>query len=283
MKYRYLGLSCASLILLGATLSFAQQTEQTPPEKPGEKAAEKPKEEKKTPRPEDKSGEDEAFGANRRAGSEVHGDGGHDGNEAGRRNAKSQHFLRGVHKDEVADASKRPITFAFNGGPGAASVVAACRGVGSAARGDGRRREFTAAALQIRGQRIVDFGCDGYCFYRSGDDGLQPAGSGEADKQFHGVQEDVQSVGDFIRLWATRNRRWSSPKFLAGKATELRARLGLSGYMQQRYGMYLNGIILISSILNFRDGGVRYGQRFAVHVVFADIHGDCLVSQEIAE
>src|SRR6266566_4857344 len=75
---------------------------------------------------------------------------------------------------------------------------------------------------------------------------------GEADKQFHGVQEDVQSVGDFIRLWATRNRRWGSPKFLAGESYGTTRAAGLSGYLQQRYGMYLNGIILISSILNFQ-------------------------------
>jgi carboxypeptidase C (cathepsin A) len=81
--------------------------------------------------------------------------------------------------------------------------------------------------------------------------GFSRPAPGEADKQFHGVQEDVQSVGDFIRLWATRNRRWGSPKFLAGESYGTTRAAGLSGYMQQRYGMYLNGIILISSILNF--------------------------------
>src|SRR2546429_1095823 len=70
--------------------------------------------------------------------------------------------------------------------------------------------------------------------------------------QFHGVEEDVQSVADFIRLYATRNRRWGSPKFLAGESYGTTRAAGLSGYLQQRYGVYLNGIILISSILNFQ-------------------------------
>ena len=52
--------------------------------------------------------------------------------------------------------------------------------------------------------------------------------------------------------WATRNRRWGSPKFLAGESYGTTRAAGLSGYLQQRYGMYLNGIILISSILNFQ-------------------------------
>ncbi len=82
---------------------------------------------------------------------------------------------------------------------------------------------------------------------------------GEADKQFHGVQEDVQSVGDFIRLWTTRNRRWGSPKFLAGESYGTTRAAGLSGYLQQRYGMYLNGIMLISSILNFQTAEFDVG------------------------
>ena len=80
---------------------------------------------------------------------------------------------------------------------------------------------------------------------------------GESPTQFHGVQEDVQSVGDFIRLYATRNKRWSSPKFLAGESYGTTRAAGLSGYLQQRYGMYLNGIILVSTILNFADRGFQ--------------------------
>jgi len=82
--------------------------------------------------------------------------------------------------------------------------------------------------------------------------GYSRAVPGEAPKQFHGVQEDIESVGDFIRLYATRNKRWTSPKFLAGESYGTTRAAGLSGYLQQRYGMYLNGIILISSILNFQ-------------------------------
>jgi carboxypeptidase C (cathepsin A) len=81
--------------------------------------------------------------------------------------------------------------------------------------------------------------------------GYSRAVPGEAPKQFHGVEEDVQSVADFIRLYATRNKRWSSPKFLAGESYGTTRAAGLSGYLQQRYGMYLNGIVLISAILNF--------------------------------
>ena len=82
--------------------------------------------------------------------------------------------------------------------------------------------------------------------------GFSRAVPGEAPKQFHGIQEDIESVGDFIRLYATRSKRWTSPKFLAGESYGTTRAAGLSGYLQQRYGMYLNGIVLISSILNFQ-------------------------------
>ena len=69
----------------------------------------------------------------------------------------------------------------------------------------------------------------------------------------------MESVGDFIRLYATRNKRWSSPKFLAGESYGTTRAAGLSSYMQQRFGMYFNGIILISSILNFETAEFNVG------------------------
>jgi len=58
-------------------------------------------------------------------------------------------------------------------------------------------------------------------------------------------------VGDFIRLYTTRQSRWLSPKFLIGESYGTTRSAGLSGYLQERHGMYLNGIMLISSILDF--------------------------------
>ena len=66
-------------------------------------------------------------------------------------------------------------------------------------------------------------------------------------------------MGDFIRLYATRNKRWSTPKFLAGESYGTTRAAGLSGYLQQRYGMYLNGIILVSTILNFQTADFNTG------------------------
>jgi carboxypeptidase C (cathepsin A) len=75
---------------------------------------------------------------------------------------------------------------------------------------------------------------------------------GEKAKEFHGFKKDVQVVGDFIRLYTSRYGRWLSPKFLIGESYGTTRAAALSGYLHDRYGMYLNGIILVSAVLNFQ-------------------------------
>jgi carboxypeptidase C (cathepsin A) len=82
--------------------------------------------------------------------------------------------------------------------------------------------------------------------------GFSRAMRGEDPKQFYGYKQDLASIGDFIRIWTTRYSRWSSPKFLAGESYGTTRAAGLSQYLQDRYGMYVNGIVLISSVLNFQ-------------------------------
>src|SRR5690606_39556857 len=82
----------------------------------------------------------------------------------------------------------------------------------------------------------------------------RPAGRTPATDYF-GYEKDLQFVGDFIRLYLSRYNRWSSPRFIAGESYGTTRAAGLSGYLQNRHGVYVNGIILISAILNF--GTVR--------------------------
>jgi carboxypeptidase C (cathepsin A) len=166
--------------------------------------------------------------------------------------AKASVFYVAYTKDDASDSSKRPITFTFNGGPGAASIWLHLGALGP------RRVEMgDAGSLLPPPYKLVDnefslLDVTDLVFIDPVSTGFSRAVPGEAPKQFHGIQEDIESVGDFIRLYATRNKRWTSPKFLAGESYGTTRAAGLSGYLQQRYGMYMNGIILISSILNFQ-------------------------------
>ncbi|MGH7178045.1 MAG: S10 family peptidase [Tepidisphaeraceae bacterium] len=65
------------------------------------------------------------------------------------------------------------------------------------------------------------------------------------------MQGDIQSVSDFIRIWCTKYQRWLSPKFLAGESYGTTRAAGLSEQLHDRYGLDLNGIVLISTVLNF--------------------------------
>src|ERR1700722_936899 len=165
---------------------------------------------------------------------------------------KASVFYVAYTKDDVNDASKRPIMFTFNGGPGSASVWLHLGAFGP------RRVEMgDAGALLPPPYKLVDneyslLDVTDLVFIDPVSTGYSRAVPGEAPKQFHGIEEDIESVGDFIRLYATRNKRWTSPKFLAGESYGTTRAAGLSGYLQQRYGMYLNGIILVSTILNFQ-------------------------------
>ena len=82
---------------------------------------------------------------------------------------------------------------------------------------------------------------------------------GEDAKQFHGVTQDIESVGEFIRLYTTRVQRWSSPKFLIGESYGTTRAAGLSAHLHQTLGMYLNGIMLVSAILNFQSARFDLG------------------------
>jgi carboxypeptidase C (cathepsin A) len=255
MKFCYVGLGCAALILVGSSFTFAQQQAPSAPPapKPGEKAAEAPKEpEKKTPpEPEDKvvqtkhsahiGGQEIKYTAT--AGMLVMKD------EEGK--PKASVFYVAYTRDDVSDLSQRPVMFTFNGGPGSASVW-----LHLGAFGPRRVSMGDAGTLLPPPYKLVDnesslLDVTDLVFIDPVSTGYSRPAPGESPNQFHGIQEDVQSVGDFIRLYATRNKRWSSPKFLAGESYGTTRAAGLSGYLQQRYGMYLNGIILVSTILNF--------------------------------
>ena len=75
---------------------------------------------------------------------------------------------------------------------------------------------------------------------------------GQKAKEFHGFKKDIESVGDFIHLYTTRYTRWLSPKFLIGESYGTTRSAGLSGYLQERHGLYLNGIMLVSAVLDFQ-------------------------------
>ena len=149
------------------------------------------------------------------------------------------------------EASKRPVTFAFNGGPGSASIWLHMGALGP--------------------QRVV-LNPDGFlppAPYRTEDNpytlldksdlvlvdaigaGFSRAETAEISKKFWGVKGDIDSLSEFIRLYITRYERWSSPLFLFGESYGTTRSAGIAGNLSE-LGISFNGITLLSTVLNFQ-------------------------------
>src|SRR5215472_2441866 len=152
----------------------------------------------------------------------------------------------------VDDPAARPLTFVFNGGPGSSSTwlhmgLAGPRRVDmpdgpTAPPAPFRVIDNDASLLDVSDLVFIDPVSTGYS---------RPAAGQEA-KQFHGLREDLESVGEFIRLHTSRAGRWASPKFLVGESYGTTRAAGLAHHLQQRHGMYLGGVGLISAVLMFQ-------------------------------
>jgi carboxypeptidase C (cathepsin A) len=172
---------------------------------------------------------------------------------------KASVFYIAYTKEGVKSPGERPVTFSFNGGPGSASLWVHMGAFGP------RRVERTDEGMGLLPPgRLVDnefsiLDLTDLVFIDPVSTGYSRPAPGEDPKQFHGVQEDIQWVAELIRLWVTRNERWASPKLIAGESYGTTRAAGLAQYLNDRYGMMLNGVILISSVLNWQNQEFNVG------------------------
>lgn len=165
---------------------------------------------------------------------------------------KAKIFFIAYTKNGVADISDRPITFCFNGGPGSSSVWLHLGMLGP------RRVDLPDDATALRPPYHLDnnphslLDVTDLVFIDPVSTGFSRPAKGEDKNQFHGFDEDIRSVGQFIHDWTTRYMRWRSPKFLIGESYGGMRAAGLAGYLQQRYKMELNGIVLVSAAIDFQ-------------------------------
>jgi len=155
------------------------------------------------------------------------------------------------------DGSPRPLSFAFNGGPGSSSVWLHLGMLGpkrivlpddaTPLRPPYQLSDNPMSLLDVTDLVFIDPVSTGYS---------RPA-EGQEKSQFHGYQEDVQSVAQFIHDWTTHFKRWNSPKFLIGESYGGIRAAGLAGHLQSRYNYELNGIVVISGAINFQT--LRFG------------------------
>jgi carboxypeptidase C (cathepsin A) len=153
-------------------------------------------------------------------------------------------------RSDVKDFAKRPLAFLYNGGPGSSSIwlhmgAFGPRRVGSVDVGNETTPPYK---IEDNAESLIDV-CD-LVFIDPVGTGFSHAVGEAKNKDFWGVDEDVDSLEQFIQLYVSRNNRWNSPKFLIGESYGTFRSAALANVLQTKDGMYFNGIVLISSVLN---------------------------------
>ena len=161
-------------------------------------------------------------------------------------------FHVSYEREDVKDRATRPVMFAFNGGPGSSAVWLHIGVLGPRIvklEEAGTRSTPPPLRVSENPESILDV-CD-LVFVDPVSTGYSRAEKDVKPGDFHGLNQDIESLGDFLRLWVSTHDRWSSPKYLLGESYGGMRVAGLSNHMQSRFGMHLNGVILLSSLLDF--------------------------------
>jgi carboxypeptidase C (cathepsin A) len=159
---------------------------------------------------------------------------------------KAVFFFVGYTRDD-ADPAKRPISFVYNGGPGSASSYTHM-GLGP------RRTVLTDDGFGMPAPYTTVENNDSFLdatdlvFVDAVSTGYSRPAPGENPAQFYGLTQDANIFADFIYQYLTRNERWASPKFLIGESYGTTRSAMLSLTLQRRHQIYLNGIVLVSSV-----------------------------------
>ena len=160
-------------------------------------------------------------------------------------------FYVGYTEDGVADPSTRPVTFLYNGGPGSSSMWLRMGSFGPKriTVGDATPTAGPPFSLVDNEYSLIDK--TDLVFVDAVGTGFSRITKGDP-KDFYGVDPDIASFGDFVQRYITQNDRWNSPKFLFGESYGTPRTCGLVNYLQNN-GIQMNGIVLLSSVINFSE------------------------------
>lgn len=167
-------------------------------------------------------------------------------------NIKGSIFFISYSRKGITDISSRPIAFVFNGGPGSSSIwlhmgMLGPKRVLLTDEGEMLPQPFKLVENEYSFLDQVDL-----VFIDPMLTGYSKPNKAEDSDYFLGVQEDIQSLGDFIHQYIKRYNRWTSPKYLIGESYGTFRSAGMAEYLQDRHGIYLSGLILISAVLDFQ-------------------------------
>ncbi len=153
-------------------------------------------------------------------------------------------------RSDVSDPSRRPIAFLYNGGPGAASLW-----LHMGAFGPKRVLLNGTSAIPPAPYKLVDnadslLDTTDLVFIDAIGTGYSHSVGKAHNQDFYGTERDTTSFAQFIHTYLSRYNRWNSPKFLIGESYGTFRSAAVAHYLKSHYSIDLNGIVLISSVLN---------------------------------
>jgi len=163
------------------------------------------------------------------------------------------HGFTAYIKDGTTDNKTRPITFAFNGGPGSSSIWLHMGVIGPrrAAVNDPTYTPAAPYTLEENNSSLIDV-TDIVMMDPIGT-GLSHAVGKSKNKDFWGVDQDIRGISQFIKQFVTENDRWNSPKYLLGESYGTFRNAGVVNYLQENMGLAMNGVVMVSAVFDLRQ------------------------------
>ncbi len=162
-------------------------------------------------------------------------------------------------KEGEIDLTRRPVTFSYNGGPGSASMWLHMGVIGPrhVVVNDPNFNAPPPYKIEDNNNSILDVS-DIVMIDPVGTGFSQATGKAK-NKDFWGVDQDCKSVSQFIRQYVTDNDRWNSPKYLLGEIYGTMRSAAVVNYLQENMGMAMNGVVLVSNVLDLRSLTFKQG------------------------
>lgn len=164
----------------------------------------------------------------------------------------------------IKEGENRPITFAFNGGPGSSSVWLHMGSFGPRRIVAPEEGQTIAPPYNLIDNPETILDLTDIIFIDPMGTGLSKSETKEKEEEHYSIKGDITAVGKFIRDYLTTHRRWNSPKYIAGESYGAMRASGLAEYLQNEFGIYLNGLIFISAGIDYqtlifdRDNSLPY-------------------------
>jgi carboxypeptidase C (cathepsin A) len=159
-------------------------------------------------------------------------------------------FYVAYTRSDVKDLSHRPVAFLYNGGPGSSTVWLHMGAFGPRRVATANAKPTPPAPYKLEDNPSTLLDRTDLVFIDAVGTGYSHAEGKAKDKDFWGIDQDVEAFAQFIYTYVSRNNRWNSPKFLIGESYGTFRSAALGDYLQSHDGMDLNGIVLISTVLD---------------------------------